>query len=87
MATVENTVAQTGSMDSTPVRSQTIPYGRSARSFSSARWTWGAVNRLIGPVRATMTQPSRIVRSICIPTSGVDPPQPGHDGTPIWQEP
>jgi hypothetical protein len=34
-----------------------------------------------------MTLPSRIVRSICIPTSGVDPPQPGHDGTPIRQEP
>jgi hypothetical protein len=74
LATVENTVAQTGSRDSTPVRSQTIPSGRAARSFSSSRWIPGAVKRLIGPVRATTMHPSRIVRSIRNTTSGVASP-------------
>ena len=41
LATVANSRVHPGSMDSTPVRSQTTPYGRSARSLSSSFWSAG----------------------------------------------
>src|SRR5215217_4287211 len=59
LARVAKTLAQTGSRTSTPPRSQMTANGCSARSLSRARWTWGALARVIWPVRVTTRQPSR----------------------------
>ena len=40
LATVEKTVAHTGSRVGTPARSQMSAAGWSLRPFSRARWTW-----------------------------------------------
>jgi hypothetical protein len=83
LVTVENTVAQSGSIDSTPLRSQTIPYGRSARSLSSVRWIRGAVSTVIEPVRCTIKHPSRMEWRISIRSSpAFGNPRPDRQGTP-----
>ena len=41
--------------------------GCSARSLSSARRIWGAVDRVILPARVTTRQLSRVACAICIP--------------------
>ena len=60
LATVEKTVAHTGSRVSTPARSQISAKGWSLRSFRSVRWIWGTLSRSMSPVKATTTQPSLV---------------------------
>ena len=60
LATVEKTVAQTGSRVSTRARSQISAKGWSLRSLRSVRWIWGTLSRSMSPVKATTTQPSRV---------------------------
>jgi hypothetical protein len=67
LATVEKTVAQTGSSASTPARSQISASGWRLRSFSSTCCTCGAVSRSMRPASATTTQPSHLECSMRMP--------------------
>jgi hypothetical protein len=64
VATVANTVEQTGSSLSTPDRSPISAYGSSPNSLTRVRWTSTTLNRSMLPVNATITQPSRVERWI-----------------------
>jgi hypothetical protein len=67
LATVAKTLAQIGSMASTPPRSQMMVDGPSAMSLNSVRCSWGAVVTVISPIKVTMRQPSLVECVICIP--------------------